>query len=64
MVSGVPQESILGPLLFIMFIIDLPLAAHSPVYMFADDTKIFRITKRITECMTLQSDLDALYNWS
>ena len=39
-VSGIAQGSILGPLLFIMFINILSLAADSPVYMFADDTKI------------------------
>jgi hypothetical protein len=40
--SGIPQGSVLGPLMFILFINDLPDGIKSDVYLFADDTKIFK----------------------
>ena len=39
--SGVPQGSVLGPLLFTMFVNEILSIVSSPVLMFADDTKIF-----------------------
>jgi len=63
-ISGVPQGSVLGPLLFNMFINDLPSVVSSSIFMFADDTKIFRIIKSSDDHKALQSDLDALHAWS
>ena len=43
--SGVPQGSVLGPLLFVLFINDLPSVVNSYIKIFADDTKIFASIK-------------------
>ena len=62
--SGVPQGSILGPLLFLIYINDLPDMCKSSVYMFADDTKLFRQIKSKVDNQHLQDDINTLCNWS
>ena len=63
--SGVPQGSVLGPLLFLIFVADLPKSIkYSIIRMFADDTKIFRAISNSVDCELLQKDLDSLNNWS
>jgi len=47
-----------------MFVNDLPSVVSSPVYMFADDTKIFRVIRTSEDSSALQHDLDLLYDWS
>ena len=63
-ISGIPQGSVLGPILFVIFINDLPDAVDSYVKIFADDTKIFTHIKTREDCDNLQSDLDSLSAWS
>lgn len=62
--SGIPQGSVLGPLLFDCFINDMPEVVHSSIQMFADDTKIFRIVNNPDQAQLLQNDLNALEEWS
>ena len=62
--SGIPQGSVLGPILFVLYINDLPENIVSNVYMFADDTKVFKTITSPHDQHTLQNDLDYLTSWS
>lgn len=58
-----PAGSIIGPLLFVIFINDLPDVLTSDCLLYADDLKIFRKIGDINDCLILQKDLDSLDNW-
>jgi hypothetical protein len=63
--SGIPQGSVLGPILFVIYINTLPeVATNSNVFLFADDTKIFKDIFTKGDCDRLQADLDNMYNWT
>ena len=62
--SGIPQGSVLGPILFLIYINDLDDSITSNVLNFADDTKLFRKVNTDGDKQHLQNDLDRLVKWS
>ena len=61
--SGVPLGSVLGPVLFPIFINDLPDNIRSSVRLFADDCVLYRNIKSPIDCQILQDDLNSLSQW-
>ena len=62
--SGIPQGSVLGHLLFLIYKYDLDNSITSNVLKFADDTRLFRKVNTDDDKQHLQNDLDKLVNWS
>ena len=61
--SGVPQGSVLGPCLFLVYINDMPDLLTSPVRLFADDTAAYNVVASIDDQKHLQHNLNQLAEW-
>ena len=62
--SGVPQGSVLGPVLFLIFINDVDKRVTNSILKFADDTKIFGGMQSEDDREGIQGDLDSLLAWA
>ena len=62
-ISGVPQGTVLGPLMFLIYINDINQNIQSSVRLFADDCVLYRVIKASEDCRYLQEDLNHLVHW-
>ena len=62
--NGIPQGSVLGPILFVIFINDMPNVVKNCCKLFADDAKLYRPVISEADTQSLQSDIDNLMEWS
>ena len=62
--SGIPQGTVLGPVLFVVFVNDMPGCIERACKLFADDTEVYVGAGSQLGRMQLQYDLDVLATWS
>ena len=62
-ISGVPQGAVLGPLLFLIYINDLPDIVNSQIRLFANNSYVYKTINNTQDSLQLQKDLDTLTKW-
>ena len=63
-ISGVPQGTVLAPVMFLVYINDMVEEVDSYISLFADDAKLLKRVENNTDCEMLQNDLNKIYEWS
>ena len=64
-ISGVPQGTVLGPLLFIILMCDINSGiTSSSMVSFADDTRLYYGISNVDDCAILKNDLNSIYEWA
>ena len=64
MTSGVPKGTVLGPLLFLIYINNIVEDISSKTKLFADDCLLYRVITSVQDATALQKDLDTLAQWA
>ena len=62
--SGIPQGLVLGPILFAVFINDMPLVIKNCCKLFTDDAKIYSAIQYEDDTVSLENDINSLVEWS
>ena len=62
--SGVPQGSVIAPIMFQIYVNDMQNGVTSYINLFADDAKMFRVIESQDDCQQLQMDINKIYDWS
>ena len=62
--SGVPQATVLGPLLFLLYINDIASNIQSEIRLLADDCILYRTINKSADCLNLQDDINQLLSWA
>ena len=62
--SGVPQGSVLAPIMFLIYVNDMTEGVSSYISLFADDAKLIRKIRNHKDCEELQNDINKIYEWS
>ena len=61
--SGVPQGTVLGPLMFLLYVNDI-VSPQTTINIFADDCLLYRTIDSVADANQLQQDLDSMVDWS
>ena len=62
--SGVPQGTVFGPLMFLLYINDIAKGINSPLLLFSDDCLLYRVINGVEDTNRLQEDLNKLSEWA